>query len=171
MSFDVYFLNRPADDDWDSAMTALADADGQELILTSERLELWNNVANELRRLLPDAEVFESERVRELTDEGSGIQVSLFPGELVLSVPYWHSGDEADQMVELLRQLARAIEAASGLVAYDPQASAPFIGDGDATATSSFDLVHRSLAGPREENSDDGTAQQSRSRWRRFFGS
>ena len=49
-------------------------------------------------------------------------------------------------MTETLRDVARAVEqGATGLVAFDPQADAPFLDGGDATAASTFQDVHDSL--------------------------
>ncbi len=169
MSFDLYFLEPPEDGDWDAALESSGEAT-DENGLAADRLELWNKLVVELHQLLPDAEVFESGESCELTDESSGIQIELFTRELALSIPYWYSGDGADHMVDVLRQVAATIEEVSGLVAYDPQADAPFIGDGDSSATASFDLVHRTLTGSSANDPVSDSAPKTRHWWRRILG-
>ena len=173
MSFDLYFLSKRADQSWEDALDALEDDAEADAPLSASDLELWRRLEGGLRAVLPELEVFEGERERELTDERTGIQVSLFPGELSLSVPYWYSGPEADQLVDLLRRVASIIERESGLIAYDPQADAPFLGDGDASATASFDLVHESFTDRAIVTGLAGElsgADKPPSLWRRLFG-
>ncbi len=139
--------------------------------LAEADLELWARLELRLREVLPALELFEGERNRELSDDASGIQVSLFPGELSLTVPYWYSGPDAERLVGVLRRVASIIENESGLIAYDPQAEAPFLEAGVDTAVASFDMVHDSFAA-RGITPGQGQipAGKPRSRWRRFFG-
>ncbi|MGB3411246.1 MAG: hypothetical protein WBA45_08600 [Microthrixaceae bacterium] len=138
MSFDLYFVPRPSDGRWDGVMDQLESgaADGGEL--TSQDLGLWAQVVGAATAVIPDAEEIGGGGYRQL-DDGVGIQVSLFPGELSITTPYWYEGQDAERVVEKLRQVATAIESVTDLVAYDPQADAPFLGDGDTMAVASFD--------------------------------
>ncbi len=125
--------------------------------LDGDTLALWERVKVALIRVLPDAEEFVSETNRELTDGATGIQVSIFSGELSLTVPYWYAGPEAQRMVGILRSVASAIEKASGLTAYDPQADAPFLEGGEHSAASTFDHARSSLEAPVRRDSRPGT--------------
>jgi hypothetical protein len=89
--------------------------------------------------LLPDAETFQDDDYRELSDAATGIQAWLEHDQLKLTVPYWYSGADAERLITLLRRVVLAIEEATGLTAYDDQARAPFIGSGDAAAAGTFD--------------------------------
>ena len=75
-------------------------------------------------------------------------------------------------MTETLKAVARAVEEATGLVAFDPQADAPFLDGGDATAASTLQDVRDSLA--RRGIRTDGAVpppQPKQAFWRRLFRS
>jgi hypothetical protein len=132
MSFDLYFVRRPDDDDWDAAMDGLAANARAEVPATATDRDLWQRVEASIRTVLPDVEASEGDRFSELTDPDTAIQVFLSPGEIALSVPFWYEGEEADRIVELLRRVVGAIEAETGLTAYDPQDDRAFLGaEGD----------------------------------------
>ena len=143
MSFDLYFLARAPGQNWEDAVAALEDL--PEVPLTEEDVLLWHRLESEIRQILPEVEPFEGERNRELTHDETGIQISFFHRELSLSVPYWHSGPEAEALIARLRQVVSVIERVSGLTAYDPQAEAPFLGEGDQVASVTFDMADRAL--------------------------
>ena len=131
MSFDLYFLALEPGESWQDAMNRLEVATADESQLVDTDLRQWQTVLERVRPLLPNGQVFEGERHRQLSDDATGIQLSLSPGELSLTVPYWYDGPDAQQMVSRLRDLANAVEPATGLTAYDPQADAPFINAGE----------------------------------------
>ena len=171
MSFDLYFLSRQANQTWGEALEALEEHASAQETLSESDLELWGRLKVSLRDVLPELDEFEGERNRELSDDGSGIQISLFPQELSLTVPYWYSGPEADRLVGVLRRAASIIERESGLTAYDPQAGAPFLAGGDDAAAATFNEVHASFAG---RGVITGTGElppdKPASRWRRLLG-
>lgn len=144
MSFDLYFLAREAEQSWEDAMEALEENAETETPLDEETLATWEWVKAGLTSVLPNAEEFVSATNRELTHGATGIQVSIFDGELCLSVPYWYTGPDAQRMVGILRAAAAAVEQATGLTAYDPQADAPFLGDGEHSAASVFEQADSS---------------------------
>ncbi|MEO6714343.1 MAG: hypothetical protein ABIM89_13055 [Mycobacteriales bacterium] len=110
----------------------------------------------------------QGDRSREITDEATGIQVSFYPGELSLTVPYRNRGPDAEELIDLLRRIAGIIEDTSGLTVYDPQSEAPFLGAGVAAAAGHFDMVHESF-GDRGVIQGRGTLPTPKPRWRRFF--
>jgi hypothetical protein len=125
--------------------------------LDDETLAMWERVKAGLTDVLPGAEEFVSATHRELTHDATGIQVSIFSGELALSVPYWYTGPDANRVVGVLRAVAAAVEQATGLTAYDPQADAPFLGEGEHSAALIFDHAHGSLRTAVQRASETGT--------------
>jgi hypothetical protein len=141
VSFDLYFLKREPGGTWQDAMERLEEAAADPAPLDDTDLARWDAVRGRVRPLLPRAEEFTGESHLELSDADSGIQLSLSHRELALTTPYWYSGTDAQAMVDRLRSVAIAVETATGLTAYDPQADAAFVSDGDATAAAAFDQV------------------------------
>lgn len=142
MSFDLYFLTREAGQSWEDAMEALEENAEIESPLDDATLAMWERVKAGLTDVLPSAEEFVSARSRELTHDATGIQVSIFSSELALTAPYWYTGPGAQRVVAILRAAAVSIEEATGLTAYDPQADAPFLGDGEHSAVLIFEHAH-----------------------------
>jgi hypothetical protein len=176
MSFDLYFLSREPGQSWDDAMEALEEDAEYERPLDDDALATWERVKAALSSLLPKAEEFVGESNRELTDEATGIQMSMFSGELSLTVPYWHTGPDAERIVGMLRDVAAAVEEATGLTAYDPQAEAPFLGEGEHSAAGTFDRTRASLVEAIRGDPDDSPAPSTQDAdrrgtfWSRFFG-
>lgn len=110
-------------------------------MLTDADIAHWNSVRAHVSPLLPAAEEFAAESHRQLSEDTTGIRISLSPGELSLSAPYWHSGSEAEALVERLRAIVASIQDATGLAAYDPQADAAFLDTGHRTAAATLDQV------------------------------
>src|SRR5262245_26076265 len=127
MSFDLYFLVLGPGETWQEARDRLEEAAASPTGLDDQDLAQWDAVRAAVGPLLPGAEEFSSDGRRELSDDGSGIQLALSHAELSLTVPYWYSGPEAQAMVERLRAVTAAVERATQLTAYDPQADAPFL--------------------------------------------
>jgi hypothetical protein len=145
MSFDLYFLALGPGETWQEAMDRLEKAAASPAGLDDQDLAQWDAVRAVVKPLLPGAEEFSGDGRRELSDGGSGIQLALSHGELSLTIPYWYSGPEAHAMVERLRAVAAAVEGVTQLTAYDPQADAPFLGEGEQTAVATFDQVEAAL--------------------------
>jgi hypothetical protein len=147
VSFDLSFVALGPGETFEDAMDRLEALAADDSELAAADVALWQSVLERVRPLLPDAEEFADKSHRELSDDATGIQLSIAPGELSLSIPYWYSGPEAEAMVERLRSVAVAVEAATGLTAYDPQADAPFVQWGERTAAAAFDQVNATLRG------------------------
>jgi len=174
VSFDLYFLAREPGQSWEDAMAELEDVD--ELPLDDASLGRWERVRASLTSVLPDAKEFAGDTNRELSDDATGIQVSMFARELSLTVPYWYSGPDAERLVGLLREVVAAIEGATGLTAYDPQADAPFLGEGEHSAASTLDRTRRSVTEAIQHNAETGSADSPQESdrppglWARLFG-
>ena len=105
-------------------------------------MELWGRLTTALVGAMPDAVLSEDERSRSLVD-GGAVELLMFPGEISLSAPYWFDGDEASGILNRMKDIAREVEAVTGLVAYDPQADAAFLDAGVAVGAASFEQVHQ----------------------------
>jgi hypothetical protein len=148
VSFDIYFVDRQPGQSWADAVPN-SDADEVDLDpqpLKAAALATWDRVKTALAPVLPNAEEFAVEVNRELNDDATGIQVSIFGGDLTLMVPYWYSGPDAERLVGILHEVAAKVEQVTGLTAYDPQADAPFLGEGENSAAATFSRVRRALA-------------------------
>ncbi|MEZ5281279.1 MAG: hypothetical protein R2770_12500 [Acidimicrobiales bacterium] len=142
MSFDLYFVERPKPGaGWGDVMDGLEAAAAEDRDPTAEDLELWDRIAAAVLPVVPEAELFEQDRSR-LLDDGNAVQLHMAPGEISLNTPYWFEGEQAKQVIETLRTVAMAIENATGLVAYDPQADMAFLDGGAEAASQSFDQAH-----------------------------
>jgi hypothetical protein len=116
MSYDLTFLPGSPDSDEPGPLDAAA----------------WDRLLAGARRVLGEVSVHEEpERFFELDHEPTGIQLSLYPGEAAITVPYWYRGAEAARIVDLLYRLARVVEVQTDLTGYDPQVEA---GIADAAA-------------------------------------
>ena len=127
MSFDIYFIPEPpAGVDLAEFLDELEEKRAEEAddSAQSDRVS-WDKVSAAVEPFFPDAEVFDDAECREITD-ASGTHVTMFPGEISISAPYWFTGAEADAKSFELQRLAAAIEKATGLIAYDPQSDALF---------------------------------------------
>lgn len=54
-------------------------------------------------------------------DDGNGIQITLYDDAADITVPYWHSGEEAKKVFDEIWSYLKVIENESGFVTYDPQ--------------------------------------------------
>jgi hypothetical protein len=170
VSFDLHFLSLRPGETWDDALARLEESAAEHSALDDADLARWDSVQTRVAALLPDAETFRGRTHRELSDDATGIQVSLSHSELGLTVPYWYSGPAAQTLTALLRRVVLAIEDETGLTAYDPQAAAPFIGGGDAAAAKTFDRIHDVLASRAGSVSAVEPTSRPSPRWKRFFG-
>jgi hypothetical protein len=168
MSFDLYFLTRAPGQSWEEAHEAMGDA-GEPVELSPERRALWGRIVTELAPVLPESENGLDDACAELDDETTGLQLSMYDSELALTVPYWHSGEEADRLVALLVDVVQVVERVTGLTAYDPQAEMPFLQGGAAEAGGSMSRIAESL---RDGSLFEAAPPQParRSLWQRLTG-
>jgi hypothetical protein len=175
-SYDLYFLALKAGKTWDEAMTELEE-DDEASLEASPDLASWQRIRDEVIRLLPAAEEeFVGDEGRELSDAATGVQLSMFKREVSLTVPYWHSGGEADRVVRLLREIVAVVEDITGLTAYDPQSGSPFRGGGETGAAETMDRTRTALYDVAQDdqsscpNNNGGDSHQPVGLWSRLFG-
>lgn len=124
MSFDVYFVRADVAGFDSSTSTGANDGSGR---LSAAEWQWWEQIVDQVGSRLGDVEVERSDAYCEITELELGLQVCLFPGELVLSLPYWYEDEAAVEMAKLLNEVAGVIESITGLAAYDPQSSTLFL--------------------------------------------
>jgi hypothetical protein len=127
VSYDIYFLNRRPDQSWDEALEELEEDQDVEVegLVPPELIEAWDRIVPRARGLLGEIELFENGETCELTHHATGIQASVFIDEVAITVPYWHTGDEAERILGSVYALAAMIEHETGMEGYDPQVERP----------------------------------------------
>ena len=153
MSYGVSFLPKRADRTWDETLDEAEKlVAGPEVILDDATRAAGERVLARALQLLPDAEVFRSETMLELSDAASGLQLLLCASEAGLSIPYWHDGEAARDVMITVRRLGRVIEDETGWVGWDPQRVAPFFEGEASDAVRELEhgtQVARNLASPK----------------------
>jgi hypothetical protein len=83
----------------------------------------WDQVVSGVREILGDVPVLKDGPAWEIDDRGgTEIEVSCFASrEWWVKVPYWSSGEAARSIAAQLRAVARIVQDATGLEAYDLQ--------------------------------------------------
>ena len=124
MSYDFILLHREPGQSWDEAL----DANEQRVIQRADRplspsaRARAERIADRLQAHDPQLERFTSEDCIELTrPDDTGVQVSLYGGELDVTVPYWHAGQAAQAVMRLVWSYLAILEQESGWETYDPQ--------------------------------------------------
>jgi hypothetical protein len=126
VSYDIYFVRRDPGQSFEDALEETEDSfQGDPGPLTESDLEQWDAVLSTARQQLGDVEVFEDETVRELTQPSTGIQLSLFHGEIAIRVRPDADTTGRAAVVGQVYDLARAVEQVTGLEGYDPQLDEP----------------------------------------------
>jgi hypothetical protein len=127
VSYDIYFVRRDPGQSFEDALDSTEDsyASGDPGPLTSVELEQWDRVLPRARSILGEIEEFTGESKRELLHPSTGVQLSIFPGEISITVPDSHADVDAVALMEKVYALAHAVEAATGLEGYDPQLGEP----------------------------------------------
>jgi len=126
VSYDIYFVRRDPGQSFEAALDATeASFEGDPGPLSAVELELWDEVLPAARAVLGDVEEFSDETTRELSDKDTGIELSLFNGEMAIRVPLDQQEDENGEIMARVYELARAVERVTGLEGYDPQTGSP----------------------------------------------
>ena len=136
MSYDISFINKRPDQSWHEATAA-----NEQRVLSQRHLRRqpvdeavrsgWNLIVARLLAVHAAFVRFDGPRHLELTDRDLGLQVSLYPEEVAISLAYWHSGSAATKAFSLARQLAVVIADETGLSPYDGQQDRGFLEHAD----------------------------------------
>jgi hypothetical protein len=128
VSYDIYFLSQRKGQCWDEALEAMEDAAEDSEPIPDRLLKAWVRIVPQVRTLLGEVEITEyKQESRDLSDSGTGIDLSVFGDEVSITVPYWHSGDDAAAVLGKVFALTAIVEKETGLTAYDPQVDRPLV--------------------------------------------
>ena len=158
MSYDIYFVRRDPGQSFEDALDATEESfEGDPGPLSPVELEQWDEVLPVAREVLGDVEEFGDETTRELSDPRTGIQLSLFNGEMAIHVPLADNAEESVDVMARVYDLARAVERVTGLEGYDPQTQEPITEQpGGATGGSRRELPD--WDDDDDESGSDGTS-------------
>ena len=160
MSFDLHFF---APQDGEAALD-------HDRALNDDDSRTWAKVVEAVAGVLDGTETHANESCYELDHPETGLQLSYFPGQLALTIPYWYDGDAAVAVEQQLRDIVVAIEAATGLVAYDPQAGEEFLATSTGAAAATFDHIATQLADEVARPAPSAPqGPQKQPWWRRLF--
>lgn len=177
MSYDIFFVRRDPGQSFEDALDGVEESydGGDPGPLSEEEVELWEALLPQARDVLGDqVEITQDdEETRELTDPGTGIGLTFFQGEFEIHVPAEAAAGRDPELMSTVYELARTVEAATGLEGYDPQLGEP------VSATSETSPARRTWVdddGPDDEDLDlriavdapsgaDPAAPPTRRRW------
>jgi hypothetical protein len=124
MSYDFLLMPREAGQSWRESLDANEQRtldEGDRPLSASARTRL-EQIADRLQAHDPQLERCTTERYIELTRvDDTGIQVSLFSGELAVTVAYWHTGPDARAVMQVAWSYLAILEQESGWEIYDGQ--------------------------------------------------
>jgi hypothetical protein len=144
VSYDIHFLSRLPGQSWHEALEATEEADVD--VLSAELQAAWNRIVPAARALLGDVDEFTAEDVRSLSHDASAIQLTVVPGEVAITVPYWYEGERAAKIIDELYALAEIVERETGLEGYDPQLDRPVANSSRADASALLDETTKMVA-------------------------
>lgn len=147
MSYDIFFVRRAPGQSWEAALGAMGKGTWETEVASAPRQ--WDQVASRVREILGDVPVLKDDPTWAIDDRGgTEIEVSCFSSrEWWVKVPYWSSGETARAIAAQLRAVARIVQDATGLEAYDLQLEAGVTSDAwtPEKAAAVFDRVARSF--------------------------
>lgn len=116
MSYDLYFLAREPGQSWDEALAAAEESDAE--TLPGDLLAAWERIVPEAQEILGTLDEQVDDDLLQLTAPDSGLQLTIVPGEVTITVPDDEPG--AELMAEVY-DLAELVERETGREGYDPQ--------------------------------------------------
>ena len=167
MSYDITYISKRPDQSWEEAAEAHEERAASESQPSSQSVETkarWRRIVERVREAVPSLEPSDPDSCEELTDPNTGVQLSVYGGEIGLSVPYWHEGDAAETVASQLVAIARIVEAETGLRGFDGQQEGPFLSGPAAEADAAQELARVTWLIRGEELG--GVAPRHRPWWR-----
>jgi hypothetical protein len=127
VSYDIYFVRRDPGQSFADALDATEESyGGDPSPLGSAQLEQWERITIRARQILDSVEEFATDsKSRELSDAGTGIQLSMIADEVSITVPSERQDQDPEALMAKIYALARVVEAETGLEGYDPQRQEP----------------------------------------------
>ena len=126
MGYDIYFVRRSAGESFADALETNEESHGSNPgPLSAAELEQWQRIVERAGEILTGIQEFGSASSRELTDTATGIQLTMIPDEVGLTVPGDRPEQDSVALMSTLYALARIVEDETGLEGYDPQLGEP----------------------------------------------
>lgn len=172
MSYDIVFFQKSADQTWEEALEANEVRAMKKEPWNSPAPEAvhseWNRIADLLLECNPGMTKFISNHSLEMTDESTGLQVSLYESEADISIPYQHEGDTAQEIMALARELALILEKETGLIGYNGQIGRRFL-DTPRTSQEAEALLSSMSRKIHEEDLLQPSKKEARRPWWMFW--
>lgn len=100
------------------------------------------------------------------SDDSSCVQISIYHDSVVLSVPFWYSGEKATIVLDNVADYTRIIRKTAGYFVYDPQTEEAF--DPEINVHFSTDCFN-AMAERMKYDEDDGSDRSSQRPWWKFW--
>ena len=126
VSYDIYFVEPRPNLSWDELSEEREAAAEASLDVPAALIEVWERVTPQVGAVLGEVELARSAGALELSHNGTGLDLAIFGDEISLSVPYWHAGERAAQVFQIVSAIVAIVERETGLMAFDPQTGSPF---------------------------------------------
>jgi len=112
------FVPRSPGQDWEDALAAAEESLGRPV--GGDLAETWERLTDRATPLLEGPiELYTTREFCELSDEGTGITLTLFAHEAGLTAPFGHG--EPKRVIGTLYALARIVQEETGWRGFDPQ--------------------------------------------------
>lgn len=121
MSYDLHLFKKLEDTTVQETADIVLENETINVLTDEEFKEQKKKVTRAIQHTYPNFEVFDNEEDLSLTFDTYGIQIYLYRNQITINVPYWHTGDEADQVSTILLTCVEILKKETGYVAYDPQ--------------------------------------------------
>ncbi|MBS2533539.1 hypothetical protein KGQ20_12225, partial [Catenulispora sp. NF23] len=126
MSHEVVFLPHILGQTWSQALAAARTAAREEdPRIVAARLEPWPDLVLHAAEILGQIEEYRGRGQRELLHPVTRLRFTFFGEDGVIALPYWYDGPVARMAATMAFRFAHAVEADTGLAAYDPQQRTP----------------------------------------------
>jgi len=120
VSYDLRFVPRSPGQDWEEALASAEESFSQDRHVGGDLVDTWERLVERCRPLLEGpTELYVTPEFRELSDDGTGITLTLFASEAGLTAPYGHG--EPKRLIATLFALARVVQEETGWRGFDPQ--------------------------------------------------
>jgi hypothetical protein len=137
MSYDITFLPKTVGTSAEEVEAFLEDYNGAEGPPDKVWMKKARAVAASIVAMNPELEEFDEGTSIELAAaedaKGFAIDVSIFPGEVAICVPYWY-GEDAEDLFREMWRYAKLIVEKLDMIAYDGQTGQLWQSEGDALA-------------------------------------
>ena len=131
MSYDIVFIQKPFEQTWEDALRNNQET-AREYETSSppadpSTQEQWDGLAGLFQQVNPALTREPGPGYMKLSDEETGLQLTLKEYEIRISVPFRHAGRAAWRIMTHANKYAKIIERETGLIGYDNERGAAFL--------------------------------------------